>query len=249
MRSRFSLLSCAAAGVIALAAQSTHAATIVNLLGDTGTLRNETYAPPAITSVTLINPYGAPPLPTVVPIVNGVSLTFTVTSDFMTFANSNSGGKTQTMDGKLDLLITFSAPVHLTTNLVEDGLWSKVGTGTVDVTGGIVVNEADHVLPVETHGKLFGAETYDPSGTWKLVDQVTGFSGSYTTYRVSIDNTLISEALGAPGSSAFLAKKDFTLVFTTDGSNGSGQPGLPEPASIGVLALGGLALIARRRSR
>lgn len=249
MRSGLSYLSCAVAGVLALVAQSTQGAVLISPLGDSGTLRVETYAPPAITSVTLTNPYGSPPLPAIVPITNGYSLTFTITSDFLATANSNSGGKTTTMDGKLDLLLTFSAPVLLTTNVYEDGLWAKIGTGTVDVTGGVVVNEADHVFPLESHGKIFGAEIYDPSGTWKLQDQVTGFTTPHTSYHVSIDNTLIAEALGAPGSSAFLAKKDFTLIFTTDGSSGTGQPPVPEPASLGVLALGGLALIARRRTR
>ena len=43
-----------------------------------------------------------------------------------------------------------------------------------------------------------------------------------------------------------IAKKDFTIIITTDGSTGSGPP-IPEPASLGVLALGTLALLSRRR--
>ena len=180
---------------------------------------------------------------------NGIALTFTPTSDFIAFASNSSGGKTQTMDGKLDLLITFATPVHMTTNIFEDGIWSTTGIGTKDVTGGVVVSEANDIIPTESHGSIFGAENYNASGTWSLFNQVSGFAGAFTTYKVSIDNTLIVEALAsATSSSAFLAKQDFTVTFTTDGSTGGGPP-TPEPASLGVLALGGVALLARRRKQ
>lgn len=246
MKSRFSLLSCAIAGAIALFAQSTQAATVVNLLGDTGTLRTEYHAPPTITSVTLVNPYGAPPLPALVAIPNGVSLSFITTADFLASASSASGGKTTTMDGKLDLIITFDAPVKLTTNIFEDGIWSTTGNGTVNVLGGLIVSEADNVVSTESIGNAFPAETYNGSGTWKLFDQVTGFVGSYRSYKISIDNTLIAEAIGGSPGTAYIAKKDFQITFTTDGSTGGGPP-IPEPASLGVLALGSIALLARRK--
>jgi len=250
MKNGVKILSMAVVGVASLMAGNARAALSVNLLGDTGTLRVETYAPPAITSVTLTDPYGAPPNTlTIVPVTNGFSLTFTPTSDFLATANSSSGGQTTTMDGKLDLTVTLATAGHLTTNIYENGIWATSGTGTVNATGGVVVQEADDVVSKETHGNFFGTgqpgAVYNASGTWNLFDQVTGFSGSFTTYHISIDNTLIAEALAPGAGSAFLAKKDFQIIFTTDGS--SGTPNTPEPASLGVLALGGVALLARRR--
>jgi hypothetical protein len=249
MRNGLSLVACAVAGAVALVSSSVRASAIVSLLGDSGTLTVETYSPPTISSVTLSDPYGAPPLPTIVPITNGFALTFVPTAQFLATANSFSGGKTTTMDGKLDLLITFSSPVQLTTNVYEDGIYSKTGTGTVNASGGVVVSEADHVIPTQTVGNSFPGATYNASGTWSIFDQATGFTSSFSNYKVSIDNTLIAEALATQGTgTSYIAKKDFTLVFTTDGSSGSGQsPQTPEPASLGVLALGGIALLARRR--
>jgi hypothetical protein len=60
-----------------------------------------------------------------------------------------------------------------------------------------------------------------------------------------VDNDLIAESLaGAPGF-ASIAKKNFSIIFTTDGSSGGGP--IPEPASLGVLVLGAGALFLRRR--
>jgi hypothetical protein len=82
-------------------------------------------------------------------------------------------------------------------------------------------------------------------GYWSLFDQVTGFSGTYFTYKISLDNILEAKSLASSTSDiAWISKKDFTFIFTTDGSSGGG---VPEPASLGIMAMGCLALLARRR--
>lgn len=242
---KYNLLSLAVAGVVSMGAVSANAA-IVTLQSDTGSLKLQTFAPPAITSSTLTNPYGAPPLPPVFNLPNGLAMSFIVTSDFLASANTASGGKINTMNGDLVLTVSFPTQVQLTATVLEDGIWSKGGVGTVDVTGQIKVEEADHGnSPIESHTVAFGPETYDPSGTWKLQTTAPSFSGAFFSYTITIDNTLVASALASQGTgSSLIAKKDFTLLLTTDGSSGAGTP---EPASLGILALGGLTLLVRRK--
>ncbi len=240
MKTGAKFISCAIAGAICALVGSARASMIVNSLTDTGSLQIQTTVPSAITSVTLTDPYGAPPVPTIVAVTNGFALTFTVTSDFLSTANTTTGSKISTMDGMLNLVITFNTPVSLTTNVYENGIYSQMGSAVANVTGKVTVSNA---AATETHSNFFPTPVLDPSGTWSIADQLTGFSTSSTSYNVSIDNTLLATSTGG---SALIAKKDFTIIFTTDGSAGNGQPS-PEPASLGVLALGGVALLARRR--
>jgi len=231
----------------------------ISLVNSQGSYRITTYntsnAVTGTASSPVTNPYGAPPGPTITPLTggNGWVLTFTPTSDFMAFASNSGGtfGKTVVMDGKLDFNITLdpqSGPQRLTVNDYEDGVYALTGNGTAGVTGGIVVEGLNaSLVAVETHNASLPAETRNGIGGWSDFSQVGGFTTSFMTYHISIDNNLIAESLSAQsGGSAYIAKKDFTLIITTDGSNGGGS-GAPEPASLGVLATGGLALLARRR--
>jgi len=231
-----------AAGV-ALLAGSASAAPSLTLLGDSGTLRVTTYSP----SLQVVSPsvgpvYGTSPLPTVSSVtVAGVTtykIVFTPSSQFFAAANNAGGGKTVEMDGKLDLLFTESSAIQLqSVQILEDGIWNTTPNGTVNVKGGLVVTNQGNSA---TNGNSFPAATFASGGLWTLTDNLTGnFGPATTSYKLSIDNTLIAEALaGQTGGSAYLAKKDFTIIITT---------GVPEPASLGVLALGSLALISRRR--
>src|SRR5436189_251931 len=72
-----------------------------------------------------------------------------------------------------------------------------------------------------TQGNSFGPASLNGNGTWNLFDQVTGFSGQYTAYKISIDNALFAQALVPLANSqgdAYIAKKDFSILLTTDGS-------------------------------
>ena len=132
-------------------------------------------------------------------------------------------------------------------NIFENGNFDSTGNGTFDLAGGAVVTGVNSDLVAqETQSNAFsGAVFNQATKKWTLSDKITGFSNTYTTYKVSIDNTLLAEALSsASAGTGFIDKSGFSLVFTTDGSNGGGPP-VPEPASLSVLALGGLALLAQ----
>jgi len=262
-----------AAVIAAAGVQSSFAAPTVTILGDTGTLVTTTYAPPSSTSSNSVpSPYGSGSV-SITPVLSGPTtigykLTFSPSSGFFASANNLSGGKTSTFAGVLAFDISFDSAVKLTTNIFEDGIYSvsgqnsRVGVNSNDLASGAIISQLDNLLTPEQHGNSFkssavvsplptglGGTFPSGSGTWSLYDQVTGFSTAYKTYHVVIDNDIIAEALvnpnQAPGFAA-IAKKDFSIVFTFDGSSGGG-PTTPEPASLGVLALGGLSLLARRR--
>jgi len=259
-----------AAVIAAAGVQSSFAATTVTVLSDTGTLTTTTYAPPSSTSSNSVpSPYGAGSV-SITPVTNGVKVTFNPSSGFFASANNLSGGKTSTFAGLIAFDITFDNAVNLTTNIFEDGIYSvsgqnsRVGVNSNDLASGAVISQLDNLLTPESVGNSFrtnaivsplptgvGGTFPSGAGTWSLFDQVKGFSKAYRSYHVVIDNDIIAEALinpnNAPGFAA-IAKKDFSVVFTFDGSSGGGpNPNVPEPASLGVLALGGLSLLARRR--
>jgi len=235
---------------MAFSAEKAMAAASITLLGDSATLRVTTYSP----SLQVVSPnigavYGTSPLPTItttsLPGGNfSWKITFNPSSQFFAAANNAGGGKTTELDGKLDFIFTADAAFNATVNVFEDGIFNTTGAGTKNVTGGVVVT---NVSSNQIVGNSFGPANFAPGGLWTLSDQVgNNFSSTSTSYKISIDNALFAEALGAPnGSSAYIAKKDFSIIITTNGSGGG--PGTPEPASIGVLALGSMALIARRR--
>ena len=250
------IFSVIAASVAAVGLGSATAAPLISNLSDTGTLVTTTYAPPSSTSsVPVPAPYGSGMM-TITPVSSGWKLSFDPNSGFFASANNLAGGKTSTFAGQLSFDITFDSAINLTANVFEDGIYSTAGNGRVavnspDLASGIIITTLDAGL-TEQRGNSFvsSAVTHfntPTAGTWTLYDQLTGFSKTYTKYHVVIDNDLLAESLvnpnNAPGFAA-IAKKDFSIIITTDGS---GNPNVPEPASLGVLALGAVSLLARRR--
>jgi len=260
-----------AAVIAAAGVQSAFAVPTVSVLSDTGTLTTTTYAPPSSTSSNSVpSPYGSGSMSITNVTATGFKVTFSPSSGFMASANNLAGGKTSVFAGLIAFDVTLDSQQKLTANIFEDGIYSSSGTGarvgvnSPDLASGVVISQLDNLLVPEQRGTSFAnlATTQvkptpgvsngafpSGSGTWSLYSQVTGFSQAYTKYHVVIDNDLIAEALANPQQTpgfAAIAKKDFSIVFTFDGSSGGG-PQLPEPASLGVLALGGLSLLARRR--
>jgi len=261
-----------AALVATVGIQSTFAAPTVAIISDTGTLKTDFLAPPASQSTnSLPSPYGSGAV-TITPVLSGPTtigykLTFAPNSGFFASANNLAGGKSSTFAGVLAFDITFDSAVKLTTNIFEDGIYSVSGQNSRvavvgDALSGVVISQQDNILAPESLTSVFKTSAVispipnpvnstfpSGSGAWSLYNQTTGFSKNYQKYRIVVDNDLLAEALlnpqQAPGFAA-IAKKDFSIVFTFDGSSGGG-PIVPEPASLGVLALGGLALLARRR--
>jgi hypothetical protein len=211
----------------------------ITLLNNTGTLTETLYGPSKVSVAAYPYAYGIPPaVPYITEVTSGWELTFA--PNMLALVDNSTGGERQVLDGGLSFFVTFDAPVRLTASIFEDGKYGLTGNGAVSVTNILIVSDA---AGTETHYNNFPAAGFS-NGYWSLADQVTGFNGTYTTYKISLDNILeaVSLASEAPGS-AMIVKKDFTITLTTDGGGG----GVPEPASLGVLAMGSLALMARRR--
>ena len=98
-------------------------------------------------STNLFNLYGPP---TITPVAAGWKLTFTPSSAFFAGANNAGGGKDSEVLAKLDFNVTFDAPIQMTLNIFEDGLYRKSGIGSVSVFGGAVVTALD--ASNESHG-------------------------------------------------------------------------------------------------
>ena len=249
------------------------APTITNLV-DSGTLISTTSNPPSNSVSNVINPYGSLTPYSLTPITSGLDtigwkVTFYPSSGFSTGSVNNlAGGKSNSFQGLLSFDIEFDTTVHLTTNIFESGIYSAAGNGRAavnspDLASGAVVTPMDPVVAAPdalgiTHvflttalvaptpigpGHNFPANS---SGSWHLYDQITGFSMAYKKYHVVIDNDLLAESAPSqlPGF-ATVAKKNFSISFTFDGSSGGAV--IPEPASLSLLAFGTLALLARRR--
>jgi hypothetical protein len=255
-----SVFAVLAAAVVAGASSYASAAIpTYTYIGDSGTLEIAANPPGAFPPgvSTLSSPYGTSAItgPVITPLSggNGWVLTFTPSSDFFAAANNHGGsGETSTMTGKLDFDLTFSSAIKLTANIVEDGIYNTSGNGTVSVSGGSVIAEAVDPVPNEKilNGNLGAGAVFNPvTHGWTAFLQITGFQNAYTTYKLSIDNDLIAESLASSTlGSAMITKKDFSIVITTDGSTGGGGPPIPEPASLGLFAIGVLALLKRRRA-
>jgi len=250
-----------AAMVGVFAGTSAFAAPTVQLKGDTGTLEVTTFSPLQEASASFNGIYGTPPFPTITPVTNGWKITFTPSSAFFASANNHAFGEKTILSGELQFNITFfqpdnvtPSPIHLTTNIFENGIYATSGNGTVavnsaDLPSGVTVTELDDSLATSTGNSFNGhaSTSFSANGTWSLFDQVPTMAGAYSSYHVVIDNDLLAEALAGPSSSASIAKKNFSIIFTTDGSTGGGTPPTPEPASLGILAIGAMGLLARRR--
>jgi hypothetical protein len=219
------------------AAWATPTVTVLNNSG----YRYTSMAAFAPTSQTVTGVYGdVPPLPDITPVTGGWQLTFAPRADFTAQAVNTFGGQDQTFDGGLMFRITFDAPVRITANLSESGFYQTTGNGTWNVSGLMEIWDA---ADTEQRQRAFPAPSF-ADNAWNLTDTVAGFNGSYTTYYVSLDNILRATSVGLDtAGSALVAKKKFSITFITDGGGG----GVPEPASLSVLAVGSLALMARRR--
>jgi hypothetical protein len=236
------------ATVLALQATSAvEAAFTYTPISDSGAITVTMTPPLQVATASLGSLYGPP---TITPIASGWKLTFSPSAGFFATANNLGGSSTQTfvLDGHLSFDVSFDSPVKLTTNIIEDGIYNTTGNAMVSVAGGGSVTPLAPLPtgPAIINGNLGSNVTYNASSdSWSGNLQITGFQTAYTSYSVSLDNILTAEAFaGQSFTSSMIAKKDFTLYLTTDGSSGTG---VPEPASLSMLGLGFVAIIARRR--
>jgi|GEM_PF-2140002 len=168
------------------------------------------------------------------------------------YVAQSSGGNTQSLYGKLsfDVIYKGQEGVIPTVTVKEGGLFSGSNGGSATVSFGLIVtklNSADIIASdtgVVTPDRPFiGPNPGQQDKIWSLEANAAPET-TYTAFSVQIDNELTAWSLAnVIASRGFIDKKFIEICIPCD--DGGGE--IPEPASLGVLGLGAMALLARRR--
>jgi hypothetical protein len=184
--------------------------------------------------------------------VNGV-LTFPALQQFAVSENGDASSHSGLLRAKLSFTVTMPAATSALFNLSEAGIFAGYGGGSGSIVLGAVVTDAggNPVTITPDTGSVtpsipfIGSTMTQTTLTWTANLNPTS-QVPLVTYTVVLDNDLTATAPAvsgaAPATFADIEKKSLTITFP-----GSGSPPVPEPASLGMLALGSLALLARRR--
>ena len=186
--------------------------------------------------------------------------------DPITFASSATGGAADITDGQLNFTIMgLSNPngyVGITgINLSEAGDYTLAGAGgpptsvfagaiiraTITEVNGVPVAPIN-VPPVNASfsDSLPGAVIVAPwsIGLFQNIDAALGQGQLATKVEVVINNTLVSTSEPNPSTVAFIAKKEFMISLIPETV---GDPFIPEPSTLVLLAVAGSGLLAVRR--
>lgn len=182
--------------------------------------------------------------------------------DPSTFTASAADGNSELTDGQLNFVI-MAIPGNAINKIsvVEGGDYSMFGTGSVATQVAAALSISIDILEVDgvavgppNEGGLsvnyFDSFTGFPQllDTWSLSEELDldavltanniSFNFGVTKAELVINNQLI--AISEDLSTAFIAKKDFRIDAETSV--------VPEPTSLALIGLGGLALMRRRRA-
>lgn len=192
------------------------------------------------------------------PQVLGDSLIFTQ----MTFSSQASNGVSDITDGKLDMTIAAKNNNYIDKlKFQEFGDLTLSGSGTVNTKASVASSIFITILGVDNSSLLFPEfisvnMLMSDNGNWDIangivtgklwngqltVDLTTilaqrGITGHATLINFSMDNTLATQS--EINTSSYIAKKAAGLQIASQM--------IPEPATVGILGIGGLLLVRRR---
>ncbi len=218
----FTAASAAQAGIIHYANVSSGGFSVTNITETNNTVSDSYYGQPTLSQSLLA-----------FPIVGG-TLPFTSTSSGV--------DDSDVLDVKLSFDFSSTSPVEVAAFLDEVGDYFGQGTGTGgDGASLLLFGPNDNLALAGT--STFTAPAGTTSTTW---DNSVGVGGPVLAlgFHVVIDNVLHTASV-APTDFADISKKGVTIDLGSPTRGGA--PGTPEPASLGLLGLGAVALIGRRR--
>jgi hypothetical protein len=181
------------------------------------------------------------------PTFDGSNLVFGLgTAGTNNFAASGSSGTSDTLLAKLTFEVTSSTPMSASAFLTEFGNFSGFGGGFGSVTPSVFILNTNGSLeapsaPFVDPSQPFIAGTSLTTTTWSDSNGAAANTSS-TSFIVEIDNDLVAGGPN-PVSNGTIEKKGVTITIGQGGS----RPPAPEPASLSLLGVGAVALIARRR--
>lgn len=182
------------------------------------------------------------------PTITGDTLHFPTTAQFSAVAQ---GVVTSDItDGRLTFKVSAKEGLHLgVISLFETGAFNAFGdSSTLAAANGAIVATFAVGNSVQTQSVAFNGhikDTTDESpfianswGVWEATATLDLSQHQITEATIVIDNILVALAPGGNGA-AIIDKKSFTVEVTA----------IPEPASLALLGVGTLLIVARRRRR
>jgi hypothetical protein len=175
------------------------------------------------------------------PTFTGTALSFPITGT-LPFVSSASGPADSDILGvKLSFDVTAPAGIEVAAFVSEVGdYFGSAGGVGGDSTSILIFDSSSNLLAGGTGSFTAPAGTTDTVWTDSAVAVEAAVA---TSFHVVVDNVLHTAA-PATTDFAFIEKKGVQIDI---GTGRGGAPGTPEPASLGVLGLGAVALLNRRR--